>query len=69
MDCQEYITEMPKHKKGSHLTQEERMAIRMPGMKCYTIVVTGINSKELADFRVSGWRLTGQSTGTRLFPL
>ena len=36
MDCHEYITEMPKHKKGSHLTQEERMAIRMLGLKCYT---------------------------------
>ena len=29
MDCHDYTTDFPKHKKGSHLTQEERMAIRV----------------------------------------
>lgn len=29
MDCHDYTTDLPKHKKGSHLTKEERMAIRV----------------------------------------
>ena len=29
MDIPDYTTDMPKHKKGAHLTGEERMAVRV----------------------------------------
>ncbi len=37
MDCHEYTTDFPKHKKGSHLTQEERMAIRVLNALKYSV--------------------------------
>lgn len=37
MDCRDYTTSLPKHKKGAHLTQEEQMAIRVLQALKYSI--------------------------------
>ena len=37
MDCHDYTTDFPKHKKGKHLTLEERVAIRVLWALKYSI--------------------------------
>lgn len=37
MDCHDFTTDLPKHKKGAHLTREERMAIRVLKALQYSI--------------------------------